>query len=91
MNSGRSVIESPERSSNEYISLATTSVDLAHRPREYLGRLDQRNFDPLEPVQAAHAVERGDHFMEAVGFFPKQALRAPDRLRCLDLRHSGRR
>ncbi len=54
---------------------------LAHCPREHRGRLNHRDFDPLEPIQTAHAIERGDHRVEAVGVFSDQALRPPDGLR----------
>ena len=60
VNSGRSVSESPPRSSKVYISLETTSVRLAERAGEHLGRLEHRHLDVLEGVEPAHAVERGD-------------------------------
>jgi hypothetical protein len=50
--------------------------------------LDRRHLDPLEPEQAAHAIERRDHRSEAVGIFSEQALRAPDGL---NWRHCGAR
>ena len=80
VNSGRNVIDSPPRSSNDYISFETTSVVSPIGPREHRGLLDRRHLDPLEAVQAAHAIERRDHRGEAVGVFPEQALRAPDGL-----------
>ena len=50
---------------------------------------DDRHFDALEPEQAAHAIEGRDHRVKAVGLFTQQALRAPDWLGRLDLRHSS--
>ena len=53
---------------------------LADGAREHRRLLDRRHLDALEPVQAAHAIERRDHRGEAVGVFSKQALRAPNGL-----------
>ena len=93
VNSGRSVIDSPPRSSNEYISFETTSVVSPIVRANTCGLLDGRHLDALEPVQAAHAVERRDHRGEAVGVFSEQALRAPDglnRRHCRALKHKIR-
>ena len=40
---------------------------LADRAGEDLGRLEHRHLDMLEGVEPAHAIERGDHRVEAVG------------------------
>ncbi len=54
---------------------------LADRPGEDSGRLDDRHFDALEAEQAAHAIERLDHRVEAVDVFSEQALGPADGLR----------
>ena len=48
---------------------------LADRAGEDRGLLEHRHLDPLEAVEPAHAIERRDDRGEAVGVFPKQALR----------------
>jgi hypothetical protein len=49
--------------------------------------LDRRDLDAFEPVKPAHAIECGDDRGEPVGFFSKQALRAPNGL---NRRHRAR-
>ena len=72
VNSGRRVSDSPPRSSNVYISLETTSVVSPMRAGEHLGLLEHRHLDPLEAVEPAHAIERRDHLVEAIGVFAEQ-------------------
>jgi hypothetical protein len=60
---------------------------LADGAREHAGLFDGRHLDPLEAVQAAHAIERLDHLREAVGVFSEKALRAPNGL---NRRHRAR-
>ena len=54
---------------------------LADRPGEDRGLLDDRNLDALESEQPAHAIERVDHRVEAVGVFSEQALGPANGLR----------
>ena len=83
VNSGRKVSDSPPRSSNVYISFETTSVALAERAREYLGRLEHRHFDMLERIETPHTIESVDNAVEAIGLLTDHVLGAPDLLRTL--------
>ena len=90
VNSGRSVSDSPPRSSKEYISLETTSVGLAQRAGEDLGALEDGHLDAAEAVELAHALESLDHVGEGLGLGSENVLRAPDRAGCLDACHDAR-
>ena len=87
MNSGRSVTASPAAILERIHFLRHDVGGLAHRPREHRGRFEHRHFDALEAVQAAHAVERRDDRVEAVGLLAEQALHAANGLGGLDFRH----
>ena len=89
VNSGRSVSESPPRSSNVYISFETTSVRLAERAREHRGRLEHRHLDPAEAVEPAQPIERGDDGLEALGRLAEHVLGAANGLRGGGLAHRG--
>jgi hypothetical protein len=56
---------------------------LAERSGEHFGRLEHRHLDMLEGVEPAHAVERLDHPVKAVGRLTHDVLGAPDLLRTL--------
>ena len=80
VNSGRSVIESPPRSSNEYISLETTSVvSPIVRANTAVGSITGTS-TRLKPYSRRTRSNAATTACEAVGLFSKQALRAPDGL-----------
>ena len=83
VNSGRSVRLSPPRSSKVYISLETMSVvSPIERANTSVASNTGISTRP-EGVEPAHALERRDHRLEAVGLLAEDVLRAPDPLRAL--------
>ena len=83
VNSGRRVRLSPPRSSKLYISLETMSVVSPIERAKTGGALEHRHLDPAEAVEPAHALERRDHRLEAVGVLAPDVLGASDLLRAL--------
>jgi hypothetical protein len=88
VNSGRSVSDSPPRSSKLYISL--TRHRSSRRAAEHGGLFEHRHFRAAEAVQLAHAFEGLDHEGEGLGVGTENVLRAANGLGRLDLAHGPR-
>jgi hypothetical protein len=80
VNSGRSVSESPPRSSNVYISFETTSVVSPSERANTRGRLEHRDLDALEAIEPPDALERSSTRAKRALLVAEDVLGAADAL-----------